>query len=112
MHKKRIFLFSLLSFFSIWGLFGFAAIFPRGEVFLQATPPSVETTPVAPAGTLAAGIPVTGEPEPVWTEILVFYGLIGVTALFLILAMLILASRSSVPHVRKKGTASGKADKN
>jgi hypothetical protein len=50
----------------------------------------------------SAGIPVTGKPEPVLTEILVFYGLIGITALFLILALLNVANKSTAPYVAHK----------
>jgi len=86
----------------MWGSFGFAAVAPRSEPVLQATLLPREPTVVAPEATQPAGIPVTAEPEPVWTEILVSYGLIGLTALFLILALLNLANKSTVQHVQPK----------
>jgi hypothetical protein len=108
MNRKRIYIFSLAGFFSMWGMFGFTVTASSIEVVLQETPSPMETTPVAPGATSSEGIPVTGEPAPVWTEIVVFYGLIGLTALFLILALLILANKSTVPHVEHKGPTSDK----
>jgi hypothetical protein len=112
MNRKMIYLFSLAGFLLMWGVFGFTATGPRGGPGLQATVPAVENTPVVPAGTDVAGIPITGEPEPVWTEIVVFYGLIGLTAMFLILAMLSLANKSTAPYVEHKGRSSEEGHKN
>ena len=106
MNRKRIYILSLAGFLSTWGMFGFTVTASRSEVLLQETPASMETTPTAPVATDSEGIPVTGEPAPVWTEIVVFYGLIGLTALFLILALLNLANKSTVPHVEHKGPTS------
>ena len=108
MNRKRIYILSLAGFLSMWGMFGFTVTASRSEVLLQETPSSMEATPVAPDATSSNGIPVTGEPAPVWTEIVVFYGLIGLTALFLILALLNLANKSTVPHVEHKGPTSDK----
>ena len=77
MTRKSILALSLVGFFLLWGVFGFAAA-PRNELsIVQAT---------LPADTPVAGIPATGQAEPLLMEIIVFYGLIGLTALFLILA--------------------------
>jgi hypothetical protein len=111
MDRKLVYIFGLVGFFLLWGVFGFAAAVPRGEPGSQATVPPVEPTVVIPEAT-AAGIPVTGEPEPVWKEIVVFYGLIGLTALFLILRLLRIANRSNAPYVQHKGPPSDNAHTN
>ena len=102
MNRKLVYTFSLVGFFLMWGVFGFAAASPRGEPDFQASVPPVEATPVVPGPTDAAGIPVTGRPEPVFSEIVVFYGLIGITTLFLILALLNVANKSTAPYVPRK----------
>lgn len=101
-----IYIFSLVGFFLMWGVFGFVAAAPRGEPDLQATVPPVENTVVIPEATDPAGIPITGEPEPLWTEILGFYGVIGLAALFLILALLNFANKSTASSVDHKGPPS------
>ena len=111
MNQKRMYMFGLVGLFLIWASFGFRAPAPGREVVLQSTLPPVDVTPVAPQATNSAAIPVTGEPEPVWTEILVFYGLIGLTALFLILALLNLANKSTVQHVQPKSPSSAEMHK-
>jgi hypothetical protein len=103
MNTKQFYLCSLVGFFLMWGSLGVLAYDNRSEIILQAT-----LTPVA---TQVAAIPVTGEPEPVWTEILGFYGLIGFTALFLILAMLNLANKSTAQQVDRKTSFSEKPHK-
>jgi hypothetical protein len=110
MNRKLIYTFGLFSFFLMGGVFGFAAAAPRGEPAAQATVPPVEPTVVVPEAT-AAGIPVTGEREPVWAEIVVFYGLIGLTTLFLILGLLMVANRSTAPSRQHKGPPSDNAHK-
>jgi hypothetical protein len=112
MDRKMIYVLSLVGFFLMWGVFGFAAAAPRGGLDLQATVPALEGTPVIPEATNSAGIPVTGEPEPLWTEILGFYGLIGLAALFLILALLNFANKSTALYVERKGPPSEGAHKN
>ena len=106
--KTRRILGSLVSFLLVWGMFGFTSALPHSEIVLQETPVPVESTPAASGSTSPDGIPVTGEPEPVWIEILVFYGLIGITALFLILALLSLANKSAAPYVEHKNSTSDK----
>jgi hypothetical protein len=107
MSRKMIYFCSLLGFFLMWGLFGFAAAGPRGEPDLRATLLPVESTPIVPAATDIAGIPVTAEPEPVWSEILGFYGLIGLAALFLILVLLSYANRSTALYPKGNGPSEG-----
>jgi hypothetical protein len=86
-------LLSLVGFFLMWGVFGFAAAAPRGEPDVRVKVPLVENTVVVSEATSAAAIPVTGEPEPLWTEVLVFYGSIALAALFVILALLNFVNR-------------------
>jgi hypothetical protein len=95
MNRKMIYFFSLVGFFLMGGLFGFAAAAPRSKPDLPATVPPVETTLIVPRATEVAGIPVTGESEPVWIEILGFYGLIGLAALFLVLALLSFTNKAT-----------------
>jgi hypothetical protein len=111
MDQKRIYIFSLVGFFLMWGVFGLVAAAPRGEPDLQATVPPVENTVVVPEAD-SAGIPITGETQPLWTEILGFYGLIGLAALFLILALLSFANKSTAPYVERKGPPYEETHKN
>ena len=111
MNRKMIYIFSLVGFFLMWGVFGFVAGAPRPEPNLQVTVPPVENTPILPVETSAAGIPVTGQPERVWTEILGFYGLIGLAAMFLILALLSFANKSTVLHAGRKHPSSEETHK-
>lgn len=106
MSRKKIYVFSLAGFFLMWGIFGFVAAGPRPAPAGQATAPAVESTPVLPGTTETAAIPVTGEPERVWPEILGFYGLIGLAALLLILALLSFANRSTALYVDHKHPSS------
>lgn len=106
MNRKLKYTFSLVSFILLWGLFGFVSTSSDGETVLQVTPVTMEATFVNLNETHAAEIPVTGEPEPVWTEILVFYSLIGITASFLILALLNFVNKSAVQHVENHETQS------
>jgi hypothetical protein len=112
MNQKMIYFFSLVGFFLMWGLFGFAAAVPRSELNLPATVLPVETTPVGPGVTEAVGIPITGESEPVWIEILGFYGLIGLAALSLILALLSFANKATAPYPNHKVPPSEETHKN
>jgi hypothetical protein len=112
MNRKMIYVFGLVGFFLMWGVFGFAAAAPRGEADLEATLQPVENTPILPAETEAVGIPVTGETEPVWIEVVGFYGLIGLAAMFLILALLSFANKLTAPAVERKGPPSEETHKN
>jgi hypothetical protein len=105
MSRKMIYFCSLVGFFLMWGLFGFAAAGPRSGPDLRATAPAAESTPVLPAATERAGIPVTAESEPVWIEIVGFYGLIGLAALFLILALLSFANKSTALYPKGNGAS-------
>jgi hypothetical protein len=98
MKRRVIYAFSLVGFFLMWGVFGFAAAMPHRAAGSPATVPPVETSIVVPEATNSVGIPITGEQEPGWTEIVVFYGLIGLTALFLVFGLLKLANKSTAPY--------------
>ncbi len=112
MDRKLIYTFSLIGFFLMWGVFGFIAAGPRGELLPQATPPPVENTSIAPGATDPVGIPVTGEAEPVLIEVLIFYGLIGLAALFLVFGLLSFANRSTAPNIEhNKEPSPGKSRK-
>ena len=100
MNRRLRYAFGLVGFFLMWGVFGFAAGAQRNQPETPATLAPVEDTPVIPEATSAAGIPVTGRPAPVLTEVVVFYGLIGLTASFLILALLNFANKSTAPYVQ------------
>ena len=102
MDRKMTYVFGLVGFFMLWGVFGFAAAAPRAEPNIQATAPSIVDTPVLPGETESAGIPVTGDTQPAWREIVGFYGLIGLAALFLILALLSFANKSTAPTAGRK----------
>ena len=112
MDRKMTYVFGLVGFFMLWGVFGFAAAAPRAEPNLQATAPSIVDTPVLPGETESAGIPVTGDTQPAWREIVGFYGLIGLAALFLILALLSFANKSTAPAVERKVPPSEETDQN
>ena len=111
MSSKLIYKFSLVGFFLVWGVFGFKTGIPHNQTVLQATVPVGAMTVVAPQATASAGIPVTGDPEPLLAEIFVFYGLIGLTASFLILALLNIAHRSTVAYVERKRPSSEETPK-
>ncbi|HJQ13903.1 MAG TPA: hypothetical protein VJ830_04070 [Anaerolineales bacterium] len=106
MDRKKIYFVSLVGFLLTWGVFGSMAATPRSEPSLQATVP--QNTAIPPETTNLMGIPVTGEPEPLWADILGFYGLIGLAALFLILALLNFVNKSIAPSVGRKGPPSKK----
>ena len=108
MNRKLLYTFSLVVFFLMWGVFGFAAARPRGESKFRAGAAALEATPVTLVPTALAGIPVTAKPAPVLTEVFVFYGLIGITALFLILALLSVANRSTAPYIERKSPPADK----
>ena len=101
MNRKLIYMFSLIGFFLMWGVFGFVAGAPRGETRLQETLPPVESTSVPPQVTDPAQIPVTGESEPLLMEVVLFYGLLGLTALFLVFGLLSFANRSTAADVQQ-----------
>ena len=111
MNVKQIYVFGLACVFWMWGTLGFAFATPRSESVLQVTSTPISTSLEAGA-TQPAGIPVTGEPEPLWTEIMVFYGLIGLTALFLVLALLNFANKSSAPQAPRNTSSSDKSQHN
>ena len=74
----------------MWGVFGSMAAAPRSEPVLQTTRATESTADPA--------IPVTGDTQPV-TGILLIYGLFGLGALVLILALLNAANKSTSIHV-------------
>lgn len=103
MNRKLIYIFSLFCFFLLLGVSGFRAVAPAREPGFQSTLAPDETVPAA---TIAGQVPVTGEPEPLWPEILLFYGLIAVTALFLILVLLNTVNKSMIPRAQQRKPSS------
>ena len=112
MKRRLVYTFGLVGFFLLWGVFGIAAGVPRGEPNSPATVPPMETGVVLPEATQSVGIPITAEPERVWTEIVVFYGLIGITALFLVLGLLKIANKSTAPYAPHNGPPSDTTNPN
>lgn len=105
MKRRLAYTFILVGFFVTGGTFGLAAAAPHAQPGVPATVLPVETT--APQQvTDSAGVPVTGEAEPVLREILVFYGLIGLTGLFLILALLNFINKPPASYTNHKGRSS------
>ena len=103
MDRKVLYTISLIGFFLVWEALGLAAIAPHRTLNSQPIAPPVKNTLVVPAAaTDAAGIPETGKPEPLWGEVVLFYGLIGLTALFLIMALLSFANKSTAPYAQHK----------
>jgi hypothetical protein len=106
MKRKLAYTFILVGFFVTGGTFGLSAAALDAHPDAPETVPAAATTGGLPPVTASVGIPVTGEPEPVLTEILVFYGLIGVTALFLILALLNFANKTTAAYPDRKTPSS------
>jgi hypothetical protein len=92
MNRRHTFILGLVGFFLLWGLFGFLAGAPRRELTLQETPAALQSILSSAESTLPSQVPVTGEAEPLWMEVVVFYGLIGLAALFLVFGLLSFAN--------------------
>jgi hypothetical protein len=101
MSRKRIYIFSLTAFFLMWGVYGFVATVPGGEPVLQATALPEENTMITAGVTPDAAIPVTGESQAD-IGILFVYLLLGLGALFVLLASLNAANRTTLPYVRRR----------
>jgi hypothetical protein len=98
MGVRFFYIFNLVGFLLLWGLFGSDAAAPQNELNLHSTALPIENTQVAQQGSDTLGIPVNGEPNPVLMEVVAFYGLIGLAAFFLILALLNFVNKSETPH--------------
>jgi len=107
MNRKLVWLSILSIFFLIWGASGSAAASHR-DFLPQSILPGAKNTPIVPEATKPPLIPVTGNPHLGW-GILVFYGLIGVAALTLILALLDSANQSTTLYAQHR-TPPDKAD--
>jgi hypothetical protein len=101
MSRKLIYTFSLIGFFLMWGVFSAVAAAPRSETVSQAPALSEENHALTPGVTPDAAIPVTGEAQP-GIGILYVYLLVGLGALFLILAMLNVANKPTIPDVYRR----------
>ena len=99
MNRKLIYTFSLIGFFLMWGVFGFVEAGLRSQPVYRATVP--ESTPVVAQVTAESVVPVTGNPK-LETEILLIYGVLGLGALILIIALLNAANKPTALYARRK----------
>jgi hypothetical protein len=102
MNRKLVWLSILSILFLIWGASGLV-IAPHQEFLAQST---LHRVADRPAATNVAGpflIPVTGNPHLGWGTLL-FYGLIELSVLTLILALLDAANRSTALYARRKSS--------
>ena len=102
MNRKQIYLWSLIGFFLMWGVFGFVAATPRSEPGLQAALPPLESPAAAPDAAADAVIPVTGEAQTE-SRVSIAYILLGFIAVLGILALLNAANKPASSHIRHKG---------
>lgn len=100
MHRKLVWLSILTILFLSWGVSGAAGASHR-EPLAQSALSGVEATPAVAETTPQALIPVTGRPSLGW-GMLIVYGLIGLAALTLILALLDSANQSTTLSARRK----------
>jgi len=99
MNRKLVW-FSIFSiFFLVWGMSSFGAL--HKETLAKSALPAIGSTPVVSEATQTAMIPVTGRSELGW-GVLIFYGLIGLAALILILALLDSANHSTTFYAKRK----------
>ena len=110
MNRKLIYTFTLLAFFIMWGVFGFAAAAPRSESSMQLVSSSTENTHVVSKETDSAMNSITGNHQLGW-GILLVYGLIGLATLALILSLLNVANKSTALYVQRKERPSDKTYK-
>lgn len=102
MDRKLIYLLSLLAFFLMWGVFGFAAAAPRGDQAAgEAVPPAADAVTVPGVEENAGLLPLTGEPqEPSGARVV--YVLLAFGALVAILVLLNSANKPRVTSLRQK----------
>lgn len=106
MNRKLIYTFSLIGFFVLWGVFGFAAGAPHNDPMSQVTPAEQDSTVIVPEVTAQAAIPVTGDPK-MQTEVLLIYVFFGLLALLIILAFLNAANKPRTTYVPPKEPPDG-----
>jgi hypothetical protein len=99
MNRKLVW-FSIFSiFFLVWGMSSSGAL--HKESMAKSALPVTVTTPVPSESTQTVMIPVTGKSQLGW-GVLIFYGLIGLAALILILALLDSANHSTTFYAKRK----------
>ena len=98
MNRKLVW-FSIFSiFFLVWGMSSAGAL--HKETLAKSSLPAVESTPVVSESPQTVMIPVTGKSQWGW-GVLIFYGLIGLAALILILALLDSANHSTTFYAKR-----------
>ena len=98
MNRKLVW-FSISSiFFLVWGMSSAGAL--HKETLARSALPVTESSPAAES-TQSVMIPVTGNSQSGWV-VLIFYGLIGLAALILILALLDSANHSTSFYAKRK----------
>ena len=99
MNRRRTYVWTLIVFFLMWGVFGFVAAGSRSEPAGQVAAPAVGNFSSQSNAERNVGIPVTGEgqPQPRITLAQVLFGFIVV---FGVLALLNTANRSATTYVR------------
>jgi hypothetical protein len=100
MNRKLVWLSILSILFLIWGASG-SAMIPHKAFLAQSTFHRAADTPVAGEVSKPLFIPVTGTSHLGWGTLL-FYGLVELSALTLILALLDAANRSTGLCARRK----------
>ncbi|HSL44164.1 MAG TPA: hypothetical protein VK897_12075 [Anaerolineales bacterium] len=99
MDRKLLYVFSLIGFFLMWGVFGFVAASSRSEPALRATLVPVESTKMN-AEIIDPAVPITGE-QPA-SAITVLYVLLGFGILIAVLALLNAANRPATTSISHK----------
>jgi len=98
--NRKLVLFSIFSiFFLVWGMSSSGAL-PKGTLAKSALS-AVDSTAVDSELTQTVMIPVTGKSQLGW-GVLIFYGLIGLAALILILALLDSANQATTFYAKRK----------
>lgn len=96
MNRSRTYVWTLMVFFLMWGVFGFVAAGFRSE---PAAPPAIDSFSTRSEDAANRVLPVTGEgqPEP---RITIAHVLFGFIVLLGILALLNSANKPATTHVR------------
>ena len=108
MNRKLVWFSIFIIFFLVWGMSSSGV--SHKETLAKSALQAVERPPVISESTQSVTIPVTGKSELGW-GVLVFYGLIGMAALILILALLDSANHSTTFYAKRKTSQEEVQDK-